>query len=191
MKTTVKRIIVMVLCVAGFISAGCEAINNLTLVDVPITITLNPSVSNSVLPYTAPPECNDLTSNTKFNDNKAKIKSGSISQLTFQVMTYDGSPTSDKAVYDKIEYKLKFDPSYGDANEYVLGSFSNVRVDSLMASAQKITVNNTDLNTAISKIKDRPKFCIYSTYNLSGTTGTITKMTSELKVTFQFKVDAL
>jgi len=191
MKIVATRFAVLIFCIVGLLNIGCEAINNLTLVDVPITITLNPTVSNSALPHTAPPDCNDLTSNSKFNDNKDKIKSGSITEVTFQVMTYTGTPTAATAVYDKIEYKLKFDPSYGDATEYELGSFINLSVATLMAGAQKITVNNANLNTAIAKIKERPKFCIYSTYNLNGTTGTITSMTSELKITFQFKVDAL
>jgi hypothetical protein len=192
MKTLATRLAVLGFCMIGLMFAnGCDKINNLSIIDVPITVTLNPAVTNSALPYAAPPECQDLTSNSKFNDNKDKIKSGSISKLSFQVFTYNGTPAAATAMYDKIEYKLKFDPSYGDANEYLLGSFSNVSVATLMAAPQEITVNNADLNTAVAKIKDRPKFCIYSTYNLNGGVGTITTMNSELKITFQFKVDAL
>ncbi len=189
MKSMVTRFAILSLCALSFVSIGCDKLNSLTEINVPITVTFNPAVTNAVMPHSAVPECNDLTSNSKFNDNKDKVKSASITDLTFRVMTYTGTPEAAVAKYDKIEYRLKFDPSYGDDTEYLLGSFSNVNVSTLMSGPQTISVTDAALNAAVAQIKSRPKFCVLSTYTLNGGTGTITSMTSELKLTFQLKVD--
>ncbi len=189
MKHMVTRVVLMGICAFSFLSIGCDKLNSLTEINVPITVTFNPAVTNATMPHAATPECTDLTSNSKFNDNKDKVKSASISDLKFQVTTYEGTPAATVAKYEKIEYKLKFDPSYGDNTEYLLGSFSDVSVALLMSGPQTINVTDAALNAAVNQIKSRPKFCVYATYTLNGTTGTITSMTSELKLTFQLKVD--
>ncbi|MFN8358860.1 MAG: hypothetical protein U0264_03000 [Candidatus Kapaibacterium sp.] len=189
MKHILTRVVLMGISAFCFLSIGCDKLNSLTEINVPITVTFNPTVTNAVMPHAATPECTDLTSNSKFNDNKDKVKSASISELTFQVMTYEGTPASSVAKYDNITYKLKFDPSYGDNTEYLLGSFSNVSVATLMSAPQSISVTDAALNAAVNQIKSRPKFCVYATYTLNGTTGTIKSMTSEMKLTFQLKVD--
>jgi hypothetical protein len=190
MKNMFTRFAILSLCALSFVSIGCDKLNSLTEINVPITVTFNPAITNpTALPYSAVPECNDLSTNSKFNDNKDKVKSASISNLTFQVTTYTGTPDAATASYDKIEYRLKFDPSYGDDTEYLLGSFTNVSVSTLMAAPQSINVTDAALNAAVAQIKSRPKFCVLSTYTLKGGTGTITTMTSDLKLTFQLKVD--
>ena len=190
MKNMVTRFAIMSLCALSFVSIGCDKLNSLTEINVPITVTFNPAITTpTVLPHTAVPECNDLSSNSKFNDNKDKVKSASITDLTFQVTSYTGTPASAAATYDKIEYKLKFDPSYGDNKEYLLGSFTNVSVATLMSGPQTISVTDAALNAAVAQIKTRPKFCVLSTYTLKGGSGEITSMTSELRLTFQLKVD--
>jgi hypothetical protein len=190
MKNMLTRFAILSLCALSFVSIGCDKLNSLTEINVPITVTFNPAITTpTALPHSAAPECNDLSTNSKFNDNKDKVKSASISNLTFQVMTYTGTPEAATAKYDKIEYRLKFDPSYGDNTEYLLGSFSDVSVSTLMSAPQSINVTDAALNAAVAQIKSRPKFCVLSTYTLNGGTGTITTMTSELKLTFQLKVD--
>ncbi len=190
MKSMVTRFAILSLCALSFVSMGCDKLNSLTEINVPITVTFNPAITTpTVMPHSAAPECNDLTSNSKFNDNKDKVKSASITNMSFQVTTYTGTPASAVAIYDKIEYRLKFDPAYGDNTEYLLGSFSNVSVATLMSGPQTINVTDAALNAAVAQIKSRPKFCVLSTYTLNGGTGEITSMTSELKLTFQLKVD--
>jgi len=189
MKNSITRFAILGICIVSLLSIGCDKLNSLTEINVPITVTFNPAVTNADMPHTAVPECTDLTTNTKFNDNKDKVKSASISDMTFQVSTYTGTPASSVARYDKIEYRLKFDPAYGDNTEYLLGSFADVSVATLMSSPQKINVTDAALNAAVAQIKSRPKFCVIATYTLNGTTGKITSMTSELKLTFQLKVD--
>lgn len=190
MTTIVTRFATFGVCLLVVLTTSCDVLNTLTELNVPITITFNPVVSNASMPHTGVPECTDLTMNSKFNDNKDKLKSATISDLSFQVLSYTGIPSSTDARYDVIEYRLKFDPSYGDHTEYLLGSFTNVSVAALMTSAQSIKVTDSALNVAVAQIKTHPKFCVISKYTLNGTTGTITSMTSEMKITFQLKVDA-
>ncbi|MBL8000061.1 MAG: hypothetical protein JNL32_15675, partial [Candidatus Kapabacteria bacterium] len=97
---------------------------------------------------------------------------------------YTGTPDMNAAVYSKIEYTLKFDPSYGDNTEYSLGSFENVKPADFMGTKKSFNVNNGPLNDAMDKLRDRPKFKVFSKYTLQSGAGTIEAMNGTLEFTF-------
>lgn len=198
-----RYIVVSAAAVAGmtFVN-GCDAIENATQIDVPITVTFDFDGTGNVAP-TVNTDCTDLSTNKDFNDNKDKITGGSVKEAYIRLTNVSSLAFSNPAVnagnatFTNVRFDLKFDEMYNDNTLYNLGSFSNVKLSELIATGDgkgyKIPVNNADIDRTVKLLKLRPKFCIISTYGpfQNNTTGTSTFIQGQLEVTFKFEVDAL
>lgn len=169
---------------------GCDAISNATNIDVNMPIKINIDASPSTLPNSQA-NVADVSENQTFKDYKDKIKGADITKLTLNLSAYTGNPDAANALFSKIEYTLKFDPSYGDDTEYTIGAFENVRASDFINTDKSIGVNNAQLNSALDKIKDRPKFTVYSKYTLANGTGTLTTCKGLLTINFKLTASPL
>lgn len=178
----------LVLFAVGFLPLamfmnGCDAINDALQTDVsmtvPIAINAQPSALPSVQNYVV-----DVSDNKTFADNKSHLKGADLKKVTVKLDTYTGNPTKENALFSSIAYTLRFDSQYGDNTTYTIGSYTNVRAVDFIGTEKEITVTNTDLNNALDKLADRPKFTVYATYTLASGNGNIYTMTGECKLTF-------
>jgi hypothetical protein len=181
---------------------GCDALENATQIDVPITVTMDFTGTGNVAPKTVT-DCTDLSTNKDFNDNKSKITGGSVKEAYIRLTNLSGLEFSNPAVnagnamFTNVRFDLKFDAVYNDPTVYNLGSFSNVKLSDLVATGPgtgyKIPINNAEIDRAVKLLKVRPKFCIVSTYGSfqNATTGTAPLVQGQMEITFKFEVDAL
>jgi len=187
----------------GFTMTSCPEAAKLALIDVPITMKIAINSSGNVLPSTNT-DCDDLSENKDFNDNKSKVKSAKLKEAFIRIDNLSSPAFSnpamsiENAVIRSARYVLTFDPSYGDTREYVLGTIQDVPVLELIASATnqkglKITLDEASISPALALITRRPKFCIRSEYGplTDGSTVTSPSLQGELAITFSFQVDPL
>jgi hypothetical protein len=153
--------------------------------DIPINSTTTTGYP-AILPNPA-----DLSSNTKFNDNKDKVKSAEVTKLSLKLNEFVGTPDASSADVD-FEATYVFDPSYGDATVYSLGTIQGKTPADFMTTAVDLNVSNAQLNTALNLIKDRPKFTVFlKGIKRSGGIGTVSKITGTISVTFKLKTEVL
>lgn len=195
MKSIVLRNVLVscVLIVVAFCTFGCDEITNATAIDVPITTTVTLVSNNPTLPTTSE-DCVDLSANKDFNDNKDKIKGGTISKIGFQITDLQ-TPSFDvaTAVISNVKLQMVFAPEYGDNTVYEMGEFSNVKISDVITYNYNVNVNSA-INTVIGLIPSRPKFCFRAVYGSivgASTAQTASRIEGKLAVTFKFEVPTI
>lgn len=150
----------------SLVLSGCDSIIDAASISVPISVTLTGESTNASIPKTEE-SCDDLTSQKTFNDNVARIRGGSISDLTLHITDLTNptftSGTLASQVFSRVTFTLRFDPSYGDTRVYKLGEFTNVSLADLMSAPRSLALHS-DANDAIAKMASQPKFCVTTDY---------------------------
>lgn len=181
---------------------GCDALTKASQIDVPIEVSVPINGTGNVIPKTTT-DCQDLSTNKDFMDNKDKIASGTVSQAYLFLngpvnpVYSDPSVTTSNAIFSKVSFYLTFPAEYNDPKQYKLGEFTNVKLTDLMApgttgKGYSIPVSS-DVNEAINLLRQRPKFCTVSAYGTlqNGATAKADLLTGTLKFTLAFKVNVL
>ena len=145
---------------------GCDALIDAASIDVPIAVTIVGEATNAAIPSTDE-ACTDLSSEKAFSDNVARIKGGTVSDVTLRITDLTNpsftSGTLSSQIFSRVALTLRFDPTYGDTRVYTLGEFTNVSLADLM-SAPCSMVLHSDANAAIAKMTTQPKFCVTTSY---------------------------
>lgn len=145
---------------------GCDALVDATSIDIPITVSIVGDATNAAIPSTDE-ACTDLSAEQTFADNIARIKGGTVSDVTLRITdltnpTFTSGSLSSQT-FSRVALTLRFDPAYGDSRVYTLGEFTNVSLADLM-SAPRSLVLHSDANAAVSKMTTQPKFCVTMSY---------------------------
>ncbi|MCX6139893.1 MAG: hypothetical protein NTX15_03540 [Candidatus Kapabacteria bacterium] len=184
----------MAIAVSSIGFSGCEEISKAATFSVPITISVSPKSDNPTIPKTDQ-SCTDMSTNKDFMDNKDKISGGKVKEAFFQITTLTNpvftSGTAADQTFSTCSFTLTFDPVYGDARVYNLGTFTNVKLSDLLAGRMAVPVN-TDFEDAIKLIPRRPKFCfnaVYGSFNTGPASASFIQ--GKLDVTIDFSVSAL
>jgi hypothetical protein len=190
MKTLFRMTGMAAIAACGLFLASCDALEDATTVDVPIEVTFSVNTSGTA-PKTLT-DCTDLNDYGDYAEYKDKIDGGTVESVTFQAWSYAGDPPAATAVMTTIRYTLQFDASYGDPTEYELATITNQSVQQLLNGPVTIPVDNPALNSILSQLKNRPKFCVKQYYGTFTTgSGMIEIFMGELKVKFALKASAL
>lgn len=145
---------------------GCDAIIDAAAIDVPISVTFTGEAANPTIP-SADASCSDLTSQQAFTDNVARLRGGSISDVTLRITDLTNptftSGTLSSQVFSRVTLTLSFDPEYGDTRVYTLGEFTDVSLADLMSAPRSLALHS-DAAAASAKMITQPKFCVTVSY---------------------------
>ena len=145
---------------------GCDALVDATNIEVPIAVSIVGDATNATIPSTDA-SCTDLSNERDFTDNVARIRGGSISDVTLRITDLTNPTftlgTLSSQVFSRVTLSLSFDPSYGDTRVYTLGEFTNVSLADLMSAPRSLALHS-DATAAIEKMSSQPKFCVTVSY---------------------------
>jgi hypothetical protein len=145
---------------------GCDAIIDAAAIDVPISVTITGEATNPTIP-SADASCSDLTSQQAFTDNVARLRGGSISDVTLRITDLTNptftTGTLSSQVFSRVTLTLSFDPEYGDTRVYTLGEFTDVSLADLMSAPRSLALHS-DAAAASAKMITQPKFCVTVSY---------------------------
>lgn len=146
--------------------ASCDSIIDASSINVPIEVNISGDAVNPSIP-SSDDACTDLTTQSAFNDNVARIRGGRVSDLTLRITDLTNpvftSGTLSTQVFSRVTLTLRFDQQYGDARVYTLGEFTNVSLADLMSQPRSLVLHG-DANDAIGKMTSQPKFCVTVSY---------------------------
>jgi hypothetical protein len=145
---------------------GCDAIIDAAAIDVPISVTITGEATNPTIP-SADASCSDLSSQQAFADNVARIRGGSVSDVTLHITDLVNptftSGTLSSQVFSRVTLTLLFDPEYGDTRVYTLGEFTDVSLADLRSAPRSLALHS-DAGDACAKMSTQPKFCVTVSY---------------------------
>lgn len=146
--------------------ASCDSIIDASSIDVPIEVNISGDAVNPSIP-SSNDACTDLTTQSAFSDNVARIRGGRVSDVTLKITDLTNptftSGTLSTQVFSRVSLTLQFDQQYGDTRVYTLGEFTNVSLADLMSQPRSLVLHG-DANDAIGKMISQPKFCVTVSY---------------------------
>lgn len=148
------------------ISTGCDTINEIDNIKLPLTFTGRPKVDNDTA-NSIRFDGVDLDTVKGYVDNRDKIdENGSeIQSMSVSIAKFISNEVSlQNCVFENVEFWLQYDPRYGDDKAYPLGTYTDVKASDYYLTPRTLTLDKSKLQEAIKYIKTRPKFRIYQRY---------------------------
>lgn len=181
-----------VILLLGF-SIGCDTIENIDDIRLPLTFTGKPKVENDSANQVRYDGI-DLDTVQGYVDNREKIdENGSeIQSMSVSIVKFlSNEVTKQNCVFENVEFWLQYDPMYGDNTVYPLGTYSDVKVTDYENTPRTMALDKGKVQEAVKYIKTRPKFRVYQRYgkvkNFNGRQPRIQNLTTKVSVTILLK----
>ncbi len=175
------------------ISTGCDTINDIDKIKLPLTFTGRPKVDNDTANTIRFDGVNLDTVNgyvdnrDKIDENGSEIQSMSVSIVKF----ISNEVNLQNCVFENVEFWLQYDPIYGDNTVYPLGTYTDVKASDYYLTPRTLTLDKGKLQEAIKYVKTRPRFRVYQRYgkvkNFPNRQPEFVNLTTKVSVTILLK----